>query len=328
VETKDGITFNVGGLCTMHHGVPLVLDGDDIYRNQFMSGNMTYLIRRRITSSHTIHTRVVPLRGPSDVGGLDFVAMVVTNWTKVGNVVQCSTKINNYFYNSYANRLSGIGYYIMYDGMDTETYCPVADDVYITNIKLPVVINGCYVNYLNGTGPFISDRKQPNGENHYRRFVDNARQVIFDETSTFSPYMQFGNNAHDENGKVLKTNPIGSSSSNPNGYQGTDISSIDDYVLCPSDTVTIIPHYSRGYTHKDYNGRACGMRCLHYTTATFNYMYVLNPDFKVATHQPFDGSVTSYSPVLKPLGEINTFTIGTAIYTGGGSGINGELPPF
>jgi hypothetical protein len=57
-------------------------------------------------------------------------------------------------------------------------------------------------------------------------------------------------------------------------------------------------------------------------------MYVLNPDFKVATHQPFDGSVTSYSPVLKPLGEINTFTIGTAIYTGGGSGINGELPPF
>lgn len=295
ISTHKNLSFNVGGLCTLNHGKPLRLSQEDMYRYQLMSGKMSFIAEIYINSDGQVVYNMYSRKFRYSPLNRAFYSFVTTDWTKVGGVVQCSTRINNYYYDN--------GYYVLTSNTDILDKCPVvANNTVFTNIVPPVVddyrisqgrgiLKGVKANSFNGTGVFVSEHNASASVDNDNFFVQPTTVIFsgteFKESGVYGPNSGFSNNRHNTDGKLKATNPLGSTTEWAQDYAGKDI-----IALSPGQPLYIMGSNEVSYIVPSYLANIDGNEVLHwvdrlYSSATLNYSYIIQPVFNQDEHMPF-----------------------------------------
>lgn len=315
-EALNNITFNVGGMCTLNHYEPIVISNDKrIYMYQMLSGKMCYIyelydngndyIANYLWGNGARNTPIKKNRAYS---------MAVTEWIKIGNIVQCSTKITNYFTKPFLETLT---INILYGGYSyaSQTGVHFIDEPskYIIPIRLPIYIAGqTKVNCVNGTGTvFVERQGNTNAANPNIPADVTPIHCIFDGINYYpktNQYNGYFNNGRHYGGGDVNSYSLGSDVQGhyyPEDYcKGTfshnnDTSGEDDYKwFAPETTVrqtpfiipdTIYHNADKTLQPNNQNSEVHTVLplCTLYTTGTFNYTYVLNPSFSENVYSPF-----------------------------------------
>lgn len=299
VNKKEYLTLNMGGLCTLHHGNPIILKDDEMYNYQMVSGKMAYIVRKRWNpSTQKIDTKVFPFViniNDDPFANGDVYALVTTDWVKVGNMVQCHTRINFYFYTPVST--TGINLHALYNGYNYSGLYNGNNVVnkrntsgLIPNILLPVIPksgdNIRWCGSVIGSGTVYAEK---NGSSNQGGFLNGTKTVIFsgidnNDSNTFS------NRRHDANGKITRQGVFNVFSadvlydectSNYNNLYTENDLLVDGFPY-------IVPNclLSNGSMDKMIEFRE------FFTMGEFNYSYMLNSFFLKGTsnpngHEPF-----------------------------------------
>ena len=302
-DSLVSITFNIGGLCTLNHSVPIAIPNDRrINMYQMLSGKMCYGYEVRVDANNNVSKTT--LRGKNiNINKNSIYSIITTEWTKIGNVIQCCTKISNYYTdtNKYIYVLSIDNY-----ASSTAFYSIFHDNVScIIPIRLPIYIEGQQqVNSINGTGVAMTEQKgtlNSSGSYVSSRFVnpDLPANCIIDGIHTDIGF-GFVNQRHDGSGKITSTDyPLGAIVTGHrypedycNGKFQHDTNGENWFWLGNENTLGESPIIVPDTLYAPDGGGDSAtrtMRPLHklYTTGTFNYTYILNPSFTEEVYSPF-----------------------------------------
>jgi len=362
LSSYKNITLNMGGLCTLHHGKPIIVTHDDLYKYQMVSGKFCYIIEKYLDADGNIVSNMFSrsIRNHQPPNGA-FCSLVSTDWTKVGNVVQCSTRINNYYYYN--------GYRILEGSANLANYCPLfgttplrgyANVNLYSSIYLPIVcaipyssdLNACMVGSLNGTGTFFTESKTTPSD----KFFSEPTTAMFSYSES-ALSNGFGNlTRHNSNGGMSDVNsnpifPIGDTNDWAIDFAGNEgwVSAVYNSQYPAGDTLyitlsdwlinidgkNIITFFIPSYTKPISNGgKVMTVVDKLYTSATLNYSYILNPRFLFNDHVPFRrnnadketetvfaNSIFSYVPL--GTGSASNGNGGSSSGSGSGSGSGG-----
>lgn len=326
ISNPKHLTFNVGGLCTLHHGRPILLSQGDMYRYQMLSGKMCFVATHYSTATVTqsfLYSIDINDRKQIGVPLYDntLVSLYETEWTKIGNLVQCHTKINNYIYRNNT-------YYPVYNGQVVPNTNHQFKNSMITDIPLPVVagnsFGGTNVNCVNGYGVVFTESADCStsvGFEAIRTLGEKVTNVVFEYgalMSDFSYYDTTNGNfetlRHNRGGAPKMTNPVGSSNSYPSDYAkrfsfDTSTNSSIDYsnFLAGCSWASIVPNYMFEYNTTNHHYKSLPLNRL-YTTGNFSFSYMINSEFNSSPHTPFyptsDGSSNINMPTEDEIGSV------------------------
>lgn len=307
ITNVDHLTLDMSGLCTAHHGSPIILTEDNEYRHQMMSGQMTYIVRKRWVNN-AIDTKVFPFIYPNTENTWrgDVYALVATDWIKVGNMVQCHTKMNFYV-------VVGEALYVLYNGYNYSSLNNGNNVIHkrntnglIPNILLPVVLKldgeVLYGSSVVGSGTVYAERKLTSGTNMETNtpgFLIGAKNVIFSGKARNAIGNVFNNGHHNNNGELTAASayPMGlnlnTDNNNPLRMWARDIPTAN-YETAFSDNDLLfnsVPYIVPNCLVSDTSGNVTYDKMAEFreffTTGEFNYTYMLNPYFDIAEHAPF-----------------------------------------
>lgn len=333
-------TFKLNGLLTLCQNDVIRLNKKDAFTYQMLSGVYSFACMyyinngtfktKKDTSLHNLLTsnEYTSLAGGTTMGeNIKFKTVfstTTTNWQKIGNVVNCQTRIDFYYVCNANNELSiltPIKYRIGLNIFDPNTYAydRIITDGILTNVELPLclydsnTINILRPNYVSGNGCAYTEKviledletigKAQATADPY--FLNNVQVSVNNNTSYTNPVLvnkysmvetiNNSTNKHDNSG-ILNDNVVNNENTNmPRGYLWTDpIINDTQTLLVPKTRSTyIIPEYMDSVTVENSSSQRKGEYRKFvslkkpYTSLTLNYSYLLNTGFEKNQHNDF-----------------------------------------
>lgn len=336
-------TLKFNGLTTIYKNNPVAINYEDAFMHQMLSGVYSTSFMYYVSGS-TMQTKrgkdlyslltsseYTSLPGGVTTGNSRYKTVfsnIITNWQKVGNIVNCQTRVDFYYiYDQYGNM--AIMQPIRYDhtGLhdDRYAYDNIVKNGMLANIELPLHlyktnVNGILrPNYVSGNGCTYTEKIRVKGGTNMRvtepYFLNNIPVAVNNNTAYLNPEVvtpftstntaNFITNKHDNDGILRELPSVATNKNLPKGYLKTD-SIIDQAPILLSSTTNaraayIIPEYmntimvASGTANEDYKRKFVPLNKA-YTSLTLNYSYLLNTGFEETVHNDFiymDGNPNS-----------------------------------
>lgn len=357
-------TLKFNGLTTIYRDTPIALNYTDAFMHQMLSGVYSTSVMYYMSGGTLQYKKggsIYSLLNSSEYSSLasgttsgnlkyrTVFSNITTSWQKIGNVVNCQTRVDFYFViDGYGN--IAIMEPIKYDvgpGLKPSLYAydNIVVNGIITNVELPICLyntNGSNIlrpSYVFGSGCAYTEKTAvvgPRVETTDDYFLNNMPVSVNNNTAYANPqYVEpffspsnindFSTNKHDNDGKLNEQFSAGNKNISK-GYLKTDNifqgNGVNYCLLTPSaNSAYIIPEYISTVgvgtgTYKDAKRKFAPLT-KSYTSLNLNYSYLLNTGFGETIHNDFiyaDGTLTGWGDV----GEIGNQSRPTpSIPTGG-----------
>lgn len=333
-------TLKFNGLTTIYRNTPIAINYEDAFMHQMLSGVYTTSVMYYMTGgvlqakrgndlySLLTSTEYTNLPGGNANGNSRYrtvFSTTTTNWQKIGNLINCQTRVDFYYIYTEYNTGSNIGMAIMQpiqysdsqDGLkpDRYAYDNIAKTGIITNIELPIYLYKTSISnifrpsYVMGSGCAYTEKYKVRGPHTLtsdKYFLNNTPIAVNNNTAYTNPGVvvpfsdsnssDFSTNRHDGYGML---NEMPNTQSNKNigkGYIKTDniLTQSSLPLLTPingAKATYIIPEYissvkTGNNTTEDYKRKFTSLDKT-YTTLTLNYSYLLNTGFEENIHNDF-----------------------------------------
>lgn len=357
-------TLKFNGLTTIYRNNPIALNYTDAFMHQMLSGVYSTSVMYYMSGGTLQYKKggsIYSLLNSSEYSSLasgttsgnskyrTVFSNITTSWQKIGNVVNCQTRVDLYFViNEYGEIaiMEPIRYSLEQSGgikPNSYAYDNIVVNGIITNVELPICLINTNKNgilrpsYVFGSGCAYTEKNDIVGTRKKTTddyFLNNIPVSVNNNTAyanpqsvePFSTSNDFSTNKHDTNGKLNEQFSTASNKNISKGYIKTDniLGNNTNYCLLTPNTNSayIIPEYidtfkvNEGLTNEDIKRKFVPLTKA-YTSLNLNYSYLLNTGFDETIHNDFiyaDGTLTGWGDV----GEIGNQSRPTpSIPTGG-----------
>lgn len=327
-------TLKFNGLTTIYKNNPVAINYVDAFMYQMISGVYSTSVMYYM-SGGTLQTKrgvsIYSLLNSSEYSSLasgttngnskyrTVFSNITTSWQKIGNVVNCQTRVDLYFViNEYGE--IAIMEPIRYNDApgikpDLYAYDNIVKNGIITNVEMPICLYKTNTSgilrpsYVFGSGCTYTEKNAIVGKkikttDNY--FLNNTTVSVNNNTAYTNPqhvepfstsYTDCSTNKHDSDGKLKEQFFVSGNKNISKGYLKTDnILQGNDANYClltpRANSVYIIPEYistvkvNEGTEREDIKRKFVPLTKA-YTSLNLNYSYLLNTGFEEIVHNDF-----------------------------------------
>ena len=342
-------TLKFNGLTTIYKNNPVAINYVDAFMHQMISGVYSTSVMYYM-SGGTLQTKrgvsIYSLLNSSEYSSLasgttsgnskyrTVFSNITTSWQKIGNVVNCQTRVDLYFViNEYGEIaiMEPIRYYdTSSEGIkpDLYAYDNIVKNGIITNVELPICLYKTNTSgilrpsYVYGSGCTYTEKTNIIGmriKTTDNYFLNNTTVSVNNNTAYTNPQhvkpfstsnTDCSTNKHDSNGKLKEQFSVSGNKNISKGYLKTDnILQGNDANYClltpRANSTYIIPEYistvkvNEGAANEDTKRKFVPLTKA-YTSLNLNYSYLLNTGFEETIHNDFiymDGTSSGWVDV-------------------------------
>lgn len=306
IKSLGDATMQINGLATVYGSTPFMIGVQDSNKYQFVSGINEFVVRHTNIDDEIVSQRfssigeAFPITGP-DRTTTSLYTHYVTNWQKVGNIVNCTTKIAMLL-DAGSSHLNSNNLYVVGSKLVTESdymnntlgYLKSnPEKVPCTVIELPLFVgddNGNQLcSYIGGCGSMYCETNM-GSESLFNSILINGTEQIFANNShkitasnnggnleVVVSYQGFGNANHNSQGRIIYRDDVAKSYSNS---LLADIIGLNHYTVdINQNCMYIVPErfMTKGSGNNEIKKTSYIQQL--YSTLVLNYTYMLNPGF-------------------------------------------------